>query len=67
MNQELIDEKQAMLLDLVKKMVVEGKNNDFLMSLRCIEVTDKETIQKILLILLEHVDFTVSLVAFLYA
>ncbi|KAG4074366.1 hypothetical protein HA402_008775 [Bradysia odoriphaga] len=56
-KQELIDEKQAMLLDLVKKMVDGNKNTEFLISLRCTEVTDKETIQKILLLLLENVDF----------
>lgn len=50
-----------MLLDLVQKMVKESKNTEFLISLRCTEVTDKDTIRKLLLILLENVDFKVSL------
>lgn len=58
-NYRLIEEKQVMLLDLVKKLVKESKNTEFLISLRCTEVTDKDTIKKLLLILLENVDFKV--------
>lgn len=60
-NEQLIEEKQLMLLELVKKMVEGSKNTEFLISLRCTEVTDKDTIQKLLLILLEKVDFKVCL------
>ncbi|KAJ6638667.1 Kinetochore-associated protein 1 [Pseudolycoriella hygida] len=54
------EEKQSLLLDLVKKMVKTCKNTKFLISLRCSEVTDKETIRKLLSILLENVDFKKS-------
>lgn len=60
-NEQLIEEKQATLLDLVTKMVKGSKNTEFLISLRCTEVTDKDTIKKLLMILLENVDFKVSL------
>lgn len=59
-NEQLIEKKQAMLLDLVTKMVEGSKNTEFLISLRCTEVTDKDTIKKLLMILLENVDFKVS-------
>lgn len=48
-----------MLIDLVTKMVKGSKNTEFLISLRCTEVTDKETIKELLIILLENVDFKV--------
>lgn len=54
---QLIEEKQAMLLDLVTKMVQDSNNAEFLISLRNTEVTDKEIIQKLLVNLLENVDF----------
>lgn len=50
-----------MLLDLVQEMVKGSNNTEFLVSLRNTEVTDKDAIRKLLLILVKNVDFKVSL------
>lgn len=58
-NVKLITEKQTTVLELVKQMAKEAENTQFLLTLRCTDVTYKDTIQKLLLILLENVNFKV--------